>query len=295
MVYYIQYLLVRLVILFAGLLPLEATCWIAKRVSDLAYLVMAERRKIATGNVRKAFGTTLAEAEIRKIARHSFRHIGISFVELFLVPKLIKNAKDRFLFTGLEHLQAAFAKGKGVLFVISHVGSWEYLSFLPYLQDAPSSVVVKSIKNPYLDREIDRLRRMMTVIPVPKKTASKKIFSDLRQNRLVAILIDQWSGAEGLWTPFFGVETSTTSIPARVAQKTGCALIPGYCIRKKTGFYEIQFHPEVPLQGNGQSCERETTEMLNRLLEAQIRKYPEQWTWGHRRWKPKPSMIREPD
>lgn len=154
-------------------------------------------------------------------------------------------------------------------------------------------MVVKTIRNPYLDRHLNAMRQMTTLKPIEKKGSTRTVIQELRSNRGAALLIDQWAGPEGIWQPFFGHNTSTTSVPARLAKKTGCALVPAYCLRGKNHQFEIQIHPAVPQEQVGQLDETTLTHQLNALLEAQIRRYPEQWSWGHRRWKPKPAVCRE--
>ena len=119
------------------------------------------------------------------------------------------------------------------------------------------------------------------------KGGKGQTLSELRNNHGVAIVIDQWAGTEGLWIDFFGTATSTTSLPARLAKKTGCALVPIYCLRKAIGQYEIHMLPAVPVPDDP-DWEIRTTKRLNELLESQIRRYPEQWSWSHKRWKSKP-------
>ncbi len=290
--YIIENALIRCTVAVLSLLPFSAISWIARRFGDLAYRIMAKRRAIALANLERAFGSSLPLERKKQLARKAFQHTALSIVELYFVRKLAREAHQRFTFHGFEHHEAAFAEGKGVILVISHLGSWEYLSFLPYLKGTPSCVVVKSIKNPLLDRQIDALRRVMKVDPVAKKSSSKKILTELKANHLAAILIDQWAGPEGLWTSFFGHETSTTSIPARLAKKTGAVLLPAACIRTGDWRYEIRFEKPVGVAA-GETWERDTTEALNRLLEEEIRRTPDQWTWGHKRWKPRPAFLRE--
>ncbi len=290
-IYLLEYILTRTVIFVANLIPLSISYWIGKRLGDLSYYLMGKRRKVALSNISKAYGDSLTPDQKRKIARRSFENVALSIVELFTIPKFLKSASKRFRFKGIENMEAAFAKGKGVIWVISHLGSWEYLAFLPYLKHYSCSVVVKALKNPYVNQELIRFRKMTLNNPIAKKNAAKEILYELKKNHLVSILIDQWAGGEGAWTTFFGQATSTTSIPVRIAKKTGCALIPAYCIRKSPGQYEFDVKPAVPLRGDGETWEAETTQELNRLLEEEIRKYPEQWMWGHRRWKPKPHFL----
>ncbi len=271
-------------------LPFSLVARLARSAGGLLYFVLIFRRKIALKNLDTAFGHSLPAKEKRRIARRSFQNMTLSATELFMVPRMIRRARSCFGFSNYHFLEQAFAKGRGVILAISHLGSWEYLSFLPYLQKPRWSVIVKDIRNPYLNRNINDLRRMMTVNPIPKKDSIKQAVRQLKQNHGVAILIDQWAGGEGIWKFFFGHPTSTTSVPARLALRFGSPIVPAYCIRTSPGFYTIEIHESVPAEG---SSESELTQRLNRLLEEQIKRYPDQWLWAHRRWKPMPAGIRQ--
>lgn len=277
---------------FLALCPLGFVSWTAKRFGDLAVFLMYKRYRIALDNLDRAFGSSLSKTDKRKLARKSFEHMALSMVELFLVDRVVSHPEKHFEMVGGENLQAARDKGHGILFIISHIGSWEYLSFLHFLTGIDCYAVVKDIRNPYLDKTINECRRKIGLTPVPKKHSSRKMFSVLKENQLVAILMDQWAGPEGLWVPFFEHETSTTSIAVRLAKKTGAAMVPGRCVRVSDWHYRVEVDPEIPVR-DGENWERETTEDLNRQLENQIRRYPGQWTWGHKRWKPKPAQSRE--
>ena len=292
MKYYIQYKLTQLVVFFLSLLPLSFLRGCGNLAGNFIYFWMPRRRKIALANLEKAFGNTLTDDAKNDIARAAFQSMALSTIELFITKRIRTNAEERFVIHGNEHLEQAFAKDKGIVLVISHLGSWEYLSFLPYLTQRQWSVIVKDIKNPYLNAYVTRMRQLMTVRPIAKLNSIKKVLKELKHNHGVAILIDQWAGGEGLWLDFFDVGTSTTSIPARLAKRTGAALIPAYCLRQELGKYEIHIHPEVDFDPNDSDWEYRTTEKLNGLLEEQIKKYPDQWLWCHRRWKKKPSELR---
>lgn len=288
--YLFQFYAVQTLILVLRALPLALSGWIMKRAADLFFYCSSKRRNIALDNLTIAYGDTLSAGQKIKIARRSFESQALSMLELLVIRKMKKNAARRFSITGHQHFEEAVARGKGVVFVASHLGSWEYIAFPGYLEQYPRSVIVKSIKNPYLNEMVDALRREIDSVPIPKEAnALRKTLAELRQNHGVAVLIDQWAGAEGLWIEFFGRATSTTSLPARLAKKTGSALIPIYCLRKKIGQYEVHLLPEVPVPDDPESDFR-ITKRLNEILESQIRKYPEQWSWNHRRWRPKPAV-----
>ena len=290
--YWLQYLLVRSLALLVTLLPVEVSHRIACGFGTLTYWILSKRRKIALENIAKALGDSLPEQRKKEIAHSAFQNAALSMMELFTVEKIKKETAKRFKLIGNEYLEEAFLKDHGVVLAISHLGSWEYLSFLPHFTKRRWSVVVKNIKNPYLDKAIDSMRRVMTVNPISKDNSVRTIFQELKAGHGIAILVDQWAGNDGIWIDFFGTKTSTTSIPARLAEKTGCALLSAYCLRTAPGYYEI--HIEKPIVHNldQPGWESTVTQDLNVALERHILGHPEQWLWGHRRWKNKPANLR---
>ncbi len=282
---FFQYLLLRGAAAGVNGLPIAVSTWIARKLGGLFYFLLPMRRKVALSNLEIAFKNTLPLRQKKLIAREAFRNLATSLMEFFRIPSMLAEAPQRFEIEGTEYLDRALEKGKGVIFVVSHLGSWEYLEFLFYLRDYPCAVVVREIKNAYIYNWIQKLRAKTRIHPIDRIHSSKEILRTLKKNQLVAILIDQWGGNDGLWVGFFDEKTSTTSIPARLAHKTGAALIPGYCVRTGSGHYKIVIRPEVPMDQNDEEFEIKTTTQLNRLLEDEIRRYPDQWTWTHRRWK----------
>lgn len=274
-------------------LPWTALDFLSRLGGEAAYLLLRKRRKVALANITQAYGDSLSKKEKNGLARSAFRHIALSLVELFLVHKLSKHPERHFKIDGAEYFQEAHRKGKGVVFVVSHLGAWEYLSFTAHFTPQKIYCIVKEIRNPYLDQMIKGFRREMKMEPIFKVNSIREVMRQLKRNQTVAVLIDQWAGDEGLWADFFGLATSTTSIPYRLAARTGAAMIEGYCIRQKAGQYEIRLKPPVYLNPEDPLEERRVTEQLNRNLEEQIKQFPGQWTWTHRRWKPKPDSMRE--
>jgi len=286
--YLCQFYAVQALVIVLKLVPFSLSGWIVKRGADIYFVCSPKRRHIALENLTIAYGDTRSASQKSTIARRSFENQALSILELLVIDNMKQHAARRFAITGLQYFEEAVARGKGIVFVASHLGSWEYIGFPGYLKQYPRAVLVKKIKNPYLNNTIDALRRAIDTVPIPKAAnALRNTLAELRQNHGVAIVIDQWAGSEGLWIEFFGRATSTTSLPARLAHKTGCALLPVYCIRTTIGQYEIHLLPAVPVPDDP-AWDLHTTKRLNDILESQIRKYPEQWSWGHRRWRPKP-------
>jgi KDO2-lipid IV(A) lauroyltransferase len=93
---------------------------------------------------------------------------------------------------------------------------------------------------------------------------------------------------QGVFVPFFGVEACTASGLARVAAKTGAAVVPGFLLWEQSEQrYVLHFGPRVEMVST-QDAEQDAianTARFTAILEAYIRAYPDQWLWMHRRWK----------
>ncbi len=282
----------RVFLALLALLPFSTVCSLTRLIARVGYRVMGRRRRIARENLDRAFGDELSRDEKTRLAVASFESMAVSLVELLSVARMLPPAAERMQLEGREHLEQSFAQGHGVILAISHLGSWEYLSFLPYLTNHRWSVIVKAIRNPYFDRLINQSRRKMTVNPIHSSGSIKGVLRELKKNHGVGILIDQWAGEGGIWTEFFGCPTSTTSIPARLSVAMGSPILPAFCLRQGTGRYLIRILPAVVVDRAQPDWEHASMVKLNAILETQIRLHPEQWTWGHRRWKAKPPDLR---
>ena len=288
---YLEYLVLRGFAGAVNLMSIGLSTRIARGVGNVLYWVLPGRRKVAFSNLEITYKDSLSPKEKEVIVRETFRNLCTSLMEFFRIPSMLAEAQDRFQFEGTEYIDEAFKNNKGIILAISHIGSWEYLAFLPYLRGYPCSVVVRPSKNPYIDKWIESLREKTKLKPIDKLSAAKKILKRLKQNELVAILTDQWAGHDGVWADFFGSPTSTTSIPARLAHRTNSIIIPAYCLRTSVGKYKIVICPPVEVPET-EDYETTVTAKLNELLEAEIRKYPSQWSWAHKRWKREGRFLR---
>lgn len=291
-IYLLQAILAGGLNFFIQILPSSLACQLARSMGNLAYVFASKRKKIALQNLDRAFGDSLAKEAKLKILRKSFQNMALSIMDLFIIEKVKKDTVAHFVLKGNENYQKALERNRGVVLVISHLGSWEYLAFLFYLTKTRGSAVVKKIRNPYIDAHVNTARQQTTLNPIQKKNSVREVLKELKNNNTVAVLIDQWAGPEGLWQEFFGEMTSTTSLPARLAAKTGCALLPAFCLRSGDGKFEIDVHPPVFLDQLEDNSDEAVTQLLTGILEKKIRQFPEQWSWGHRRFKPKPATNR---
>ena len=282
---HIEYRSLRLMTSIINFLPISFSTWITRRIGDFLFIIMTSRRRVAISNLEIAFGANKSGREKERIAREAFRNIITCFMEFFRLPAFMKIAREHVLFEGMERLDNALAKNNGVILVMSHMGPWEYMGFIPYLKGVPSAILGRPIKNPHLYKWIKDSRKNLKLEYIDKNDGPKAIFSKLKENFLVGIVIDQWAGNAGIWVDFFGRPTSTTTVPAEFAKRTSCALIPAYCVRTTSGNYKICVEEAMYYDKNDPDWVKNTTVKLNGILERQIRDFPEQWLWLHKRWK----------
>jgi KDO2-lipid IV(A) lauroyltransferase len=148
------------------------------------------------------------------------------------------------------------------------------------------SVVVRPLDNPYIDRLVEHRRSLSGNRPIFKKDYARAILKALAANEAVGILIDQNASLDnGVFVDFFGAPACAATGFAKLAARSGAAVIPGFAIwSEKERRYVLRFYPPVPMTGDA----ARDTQALQSQLESIIREYPDQWLWIHRRWKTRP-------
>jgi KDO2-lipid IV(A) lauroyltransferase len=194
---------------------------------------------------------------------------------------------------GLEHYLAARAHGKGVLIVTAHLGAWELSSFYHSLMGHPMSMVARPLDNRRLDRYVNATRCLHGNHVLPKNDFARGLLTAMRRGETVGILMDtNMTPPQGVFVKFFGREACTALGVARVALKTGAAVLPGFMVWEKTERrYILRFGPELVFSrtADAEADIIAATQLCTSTIESWIRRYPDQWLWIHRRWKTRPA------
>ncbi|MES1260748.1 MAG: lysophospholipid acyltransferase family protein [Acidobacteriota bacterium] len=216
-----------------------------------------------------------------------YASIGRLLVALARFPEITPaNVGDWIRYEGFEHYEQAKARGKGILFATAHLGNWELSAYAHALLTEPMNVVVRPLDNPHIDRLVETRRALSGNKLLSKRDFARAILHALRGNEPVGILVDQNAAADnGVFVPFFGKPACTNLTFAKLAGRSGAAVIPGFALwsadeRK----YVLRFYPEVEISGDPEV----DTARVQAAIETAIREYPEQWLWIHRRWKTRP-------
>jgi Kdo2-lipid IVA lauroyltransferase/acyltransferase len=226
----------------------------------------------------------LSPAERARLLDEHFASLGIGLLE---IPFAWWSRPERLArlvqMEGVEHLRAARARNKGVILLTAHFTTME-MAGRALLGVASVGFLYRPPKNEVVAYALKRFRAAYGAYPIAKDDI-RAFISALRHNGCVWYAPDQSyrnKGAE--MVPLFGIPAATNILTSRFARMTGATVLP-YFLRRLPGTqgYRGVIHP--PLENFPSECPVADTERFNRMIEAQVRRVPEQYLWIHRRFK----------
>ena len=253
----------------------------------LIYAASYRRRRLAHKNLIATFGEELSAGDRRRIIRRAGQSVAKMFLELFRMPTLGHEGIMRVCaFERMEVLHEALARGKGAIILSAHLGNWETGAACLAAEGVDIAVVARDASDAGVASLINRCRTDLQV-KVLGRDETRGMLKHLRGNGALAILPDQHARRGSIRLDFLGRPAWTAKGPGTLAVRTGCALVPLFCVRKPDGNIRMYFVDEVEVD---QSEDREeaiavTTQRINDMIGEQVKAYPEQWLWYHNRWK----------
>ncbi|GMU44913.1 MAG: lipid A biosynthesis lauroyl acyltransferase [Xanthomonadales bacterium] len=252
----------------------------------LAWLA-GSRRAIVAANIALCFPELDARAQRRLVARN-LRSTAVSVFETaltwFAPPRVTRGIVE---VEGLEHLQRALAGGKGALCLYSHFTMIELGGRL--LSEAlgrPMHQMVRRNNDAAVEAVIDRARRGYCGRTLEKKDLGELLRS-LREGHPVGYAPDQNFNLHMAFVPFFGQPAATLTMTSRIARLSRAPVLCVWIRRRPEGHgYHMRIEP--PLANFPGADPVADTARIIALLEAEVRKAPEQYLWAHRRFKTRP-------
>ncbi len=262
-------------------------------VGSLAFAGFGRLRRVGLRNLKLAYPEWTDQRRERTL-RAVYRNLGWHLAEFCLMRRYsIETASEHIEYEGLNHYLAARDRGKGVLVATGHLGAWELSSFYHSLAGYPMGLVIRRLDNPLVDEFVNRIRCLHGNRVIHKDDFARGLISSMRRAETVGILMDtNMTPPQGVFVPYFGVLACTASGLARVAIKTGAAVLPGFLLwdesRQK---YVLRFGECIGLVSTGDTDADvlANTAAFTAAIESAVRRNPEQWLWMHRRWKTRPA------
>jgi KDO2-lipid IV(A) lauroyltransferase len=272
-------------------MPLSLGYALARLFTRLHFGMFPARRHAVLANLAVALPHA-GRTERMQIARSMMRSYNEMLFEFFRLPHMARQELlDAVEVVGREHLEAAHARGKGVILASTHIGNWELaavvLAHWGYTLHAVAGVQL----NRWFSSAVRETKSELAIHTISHEEP-KKLLRALEHNDLLALMVDGDLYTHGTPVEFFGRETRWPSGPGVLAHRTGAQIICGICQRVGPGRFRIVMEP--PLD----PADYPTTAALNgavaAIAERHIRANLDQWCIFRPLWEGVPTTAPVP-
>ena len=265
----------------------NALAW-GRRLGRLGYRFANKARRATDRNLAFAF-PDMPAAERADLARRCFEHWGAALLDF--LKGITTDPKDLLALVtseeGMEHARPYLDSRSGIVAVGAHVGSLELFARFVAAQGVQLAVVTRDPDDPGMRALVKQLRESggFTTVDRNRPSGLRTLFRTLADGGVAGLLPDQ--NASDIFVPFFGAPAGVADGAAALALKTGCVVIPAFCLRNPDDTYRIVVRPPIvpnPDADRDTEIRRITTE-FTQAFEEIIRSAPEQYLWLHSRWR----------
>jgi len=286
------YFFIRFLIFFSNLLPRKVWLAFCGWLGMIAYTVSPKPRERTIHHLGLAFGREKSAQEIVALSKRVFIMLGKNAGDILRSLK-VKTLDDlsKFLVThGLENYEMAHAKGKGVMFLTSHLGAFDLQITNMALRGLNPNIIGTALKDERLNELLLQYRNAYGAIAIERGKESVRLFKVLKSGGSIAILIDQDTKVKSRFVDFFGMKAATPIGATVLALRTGAAVVPTYVYLDSDGKQHMHILPEIPLviSGDEEVDLVVNTQNFTNFTEKIVREHPDQWVWMHERWKTRP-------
>lgn len=266
-------------------LPYRLQMALGKGLGLLAHKLVWPRRRVAEVNIALCF-PELSKAEQATLVRQTFMEAGMGLMETMIAwfrPANYLWPKTEF--KGLEHVHAAQANGQGVMILGAHFSTLDLAGALTSnVLDVSISYRVQN--NAVMNYAMERNRARLYKDCFTRRDI-RNFIRTLKTGNILWYTQDQdWGVKNGAFVDFFGVPAATITATSRIAKAGNAAVLPISFFRKPNGAgYEITIYPPINVPSGDDVAD---AKLINEFVEREIRRYPAQYLWLHKRFKTRP-------
>ena len=289
---YLQYLLLRIFVIFLSFFDIHTNLNTACFLGRLLWKYYHRGRKRALDNLRASFPEK-SEKWLRDTGRRSFEHIAMLAIDVIFAPRLVKkyNWRAYSRYKNAEHAKWLMKEGKGLLLVTGHYGNFEIIGYLMGLFGFNIYSIARPLDNKFVNNYLYGVRRQAGQQIIDKKGAARLMENVSSNGATLCFIADQDAGRKGLFVDFFGRKASTYKSIGLLAITYNLPIVVGYGRRIGNRFFfelgakRIIFPQEW---ANKDDPLLWVTSEYTRAIEQFVREDPTQYWWLHRRWKHRP-------
>jgi KDO2-lipid IV(A) lauroyltransferase len=277
----LDYAFVRGLLALFRLLPMDPASRLGARVGGWIGPLLRAKSAIVRENLAIALPEHSA-AEREQLLRACWRQGGRILAEY---PHLERFALDPTRLQ-IDTSAADVANMQPCIIVCAHLSSWEVIGSAMTRLGMPNATLYSPPTNPHLNRMLLASRAVLNCELVPRDNSARQLVRVLRAGRSVGMVVDRRVD-EGQAVQFFGREKFSTLLPAKLALKQDCAMVPAQVQRLRDARYRVIFHPPIRPRDT-RADEREQAldmmQQLHGLFEQWIRAEPADWLCTKRIW-----------
>lgn len=275
--------------------PRKLQLFWGKALGDILY-IFKFKYSVVNQNLLIAFPHD--EQKRKDLIRKSYFHFGNLILEILFLFGPMKQFIHKYAeLIGHEHIYEAKKRGKGLIFLSSHVGNWEVMAGTSWIYaQTELMLVTKQLKPAWLHKVIEKTRLKYGVSATYEPRTMRDVLKNLKNNGAVGFVLDQYAGPPvGIRVPLFGVPVGTAMAVAAIVKRTGTTVLPVVNYRTPEGRYVIEVCQPLKWEEHSNSHYELAlnTAEYTKFIEKSILAHPEQWLWNHRRFKGDLSPLRQ--
>ena len=246
-------------------------------------------KNITEQNIKTGLGNIDKKIQ-KEIINSMWSNIGRTLAEYVFLKdfKFNRTSYDHMKIIGTKYLDQVKISKKPVIFYSGHFANFELMAMELDKSGVKIAAIYRPLNNFFLNPLMEYLRmKYICPIQIPKgRIGMREIINRIKNGYSIALMMDQ-RVSEGQKVPFFNKPAFTSTMPAQLALKYDCKLVPISLERKKGPCFEMTIHEPYSIEktGNDETDTKNITIKINQIIEKMVIKNPNQWIWSHNRWK----------
>ncbi len=255
----------------------------------LSFGFFFKSKKVVKKNISYALGKT-SEEQIKNIIKSMWKNYAHIFAEYLYLYKfrLDKFSTPQIKISGKEILDDLIKSGRQAVFISGHFGNFELMAMELEKHKVNLGAIYRPLNNIFLNPFMVFLRKKyICKNQIEKgKQGTREVIELMKKNFSIALMVDQRLG-ESERFPFFKKPAHTTTLPAQLALKFDCNIIPIYLERNEDNTFNMEILNPIKInkKNSSEESKKEITVKINQVIEKMILRNPKQWIWTHDRWK----------
>jgi Kdo2-lipid IVA lauroyltransferase/acyltransferase len=285
----LDYSFVWLLMQVARLLPVDTASRLGEALGAWIGPKLKEKSAIFRANMATAF-PELTDAELDRLVNRAWGRSGRVLAEYPHLATILRD-EDRLVIDIREPIETYTNPSRPCVIVTAHQSNWEVVCSAMAKLGMPNASLYSPPTNPLLDRMLLESRRALNCELLPAENSARLLMRALKEGRTAAMVMDRRVD-DGKPVRFFGRDKPSTIMPARLALKFNCELVPVQVERLRDARYRVTFHPPVLPRDTTVDETAQAIDMIQQVhlqFEDWIRQHPEDWFCSKRLW-PKGKM-----